>query len=341
MLIILRVVRLRATRNSLISRIGTNRYETYMGIMRRSLDDRIIRDRRTAYLYLAPAIIAMVFVHLVPMLWGAIISFLNLDIHYLNKWVSAPFVGLANYTDTIRSITASGSDFLNSTKVTMEYVAGMLVGCCILGMTCALTLNVKFRGRNFLRGLMLLPYVTPGIVSAITMRFLFERDSGMVNYILVNLRIISEPMSWLTGPNAIIPLIVTGIWINWPFWFIAILSGLQTIPAELYEAAEIDGASSVSSFFGITLPLLSPVLSILVIVSFLWSFNDFTIANVLFGASPSPSADVLSLHIYKLTFMQWDFGRGSAMAFLVLIMLLLVVLLYFKAFKVGRGTDRS
>jgi multiple sugar transport system permease protein len=283
----------------------------------------------------------MLFVHLAPMIWGATISFLNMDIHYLNKWTSAPFVGFSNYTDTIRSIAASRSDFLNSLMVTLEYVAGTMVGCCILGMTCALALNTDFRGRNLLRGLMLLPYVTPGIVSAITMRFLFERDAGMINYILLNLHVISEPVSWLTGPNAIIPLIATGVWINWPFWFIAILSGLQTIPSELYEAAEIDGASSVSSFLRVTLPLLSPVLTVLVIVNFLWSFNDFTLANVLYGTSPSPSADVLSLHIYNLTFMQWDFGRGSAMAFLVLLILLAVVLLYFRVFKVGRGVGRS
>jgi multiple sugar transport system permease protein len=282
----------------------------------------------------------MLFVHLVPMLWGAIISFLNLDIHYLNRWLSAPFVGFANYADTLKSIATSRSDFLNSAKATLKYVAGTLIGCGILGMTCALTLNVDFRGRNLLRGLMLLPYVTPGIVSAITMRFLFERDSGMINYVLLNMRVIAEPISWLTGPNAIIPLIVTGVWINWPFWFIAILSGLQTIPSELYEAAEMDGAHSAYRFFRITIPLLSPVLLILVIVTFLWSFNDFTLANVLYGTSPSPSADVLSLHIYNLTFMQWDFGRGSAMAFLVLILLLAVVLIYFRAFKIGRGTGR-
>ncbi len=283
----------------------------------------------------------MLFVHLLPMVWGVIISFLNLDIHYLNKWLAAPFVGFSNYADILKSISTSSSDFLNSAKATLEYVAWTLIGCSILGMTCALTLNMDFPGRNLLRGLMLLPYVTPGIVSAITMRFLFERDSGMINYILMNLRVIAEPISWLAGPNAIIPLIVTGIWINWPFWFIAILSGMQTIPAELYEAAEMDGASSFYRFFRITLPLLSPVLLILVIVSFLGTFNDFSLANVLYGTTPSPSADVLSLHIYNLTFMQWDFGRGSAMAFLVLILLLAIVLLYFKAFKVGRGADRS
>jgi multiple sugar transport system permease protein len=296
-----------------------------------------LHDRRVAYAYIAPAIIAMLWVHLIPMANGIAVSLLNLNVYHLGDWASAPFVGLANYRDVIQSIAASRSDFLNSVKVSFVFTIGTLIGSYLLGLICALTMNEDFRGRNIIRGLMLLPYVTPGVVSAVTMRFLFQQDTGMVNYILLKLHLIDVPVSWLAGPNAMVPLMVTAIWTSWPLWFIGLLSALQTVPKELYEAADMDGAKFGHRLFGITLPSLRSVTSILLIVNFLWCFNDFTLANVLFGSSPSPSADVLPLHIYNLSFTVWDFGRGSAMSFLVMILLLAIVLVCLRVFRVGRG----
>jgi multiple sugar transport system permease protein len=308
-----------------------------MSTTARKHNQRGLHDRRVAYMYIAPAIIAMLWVHLIPMASGVAVSLLNLNVYHIANWASAPFVGLANYKDAIQSIAAGRSDFLNSVKVSFEFTIGTLVCSYLLGLICALTMNEKFRGRNILRGLMLLPYVTPGVVSAVTMRFLFQQDTGMVNFILLKLHLIGAPISWLAGPNAMVPLMVTAVWTSWPLWFIGLLSAMQTVPGELYEAAEMDGARFGNKLFGITLPLLKSVTSVLIIVNFLWCFNDFTLANVLFGSSPSPSADVLPLHIYNLSFTVWDFGRGSAMSFLVMILLLIIVLIFLRVLRVGRG----
>jgi len=299
------------------------------------------RDRLLAYWYVLPAVVAMVWVHLIPMLWGIYISFRNLNIFYMTSWSAAPFIGLGNYQRAIASVVGRGSEFANSFLVTMLFVLSSLVGCYVLGMTCALLLSQDFRGKNILRGLMLLPYITPQVVSAVTMGFIFERDWGIINYALLRLHIIGEPVSWLVGSNAFVPLAITGIWINWPFWFVSLLAALQTIPRELYEAAQADGASGVQQFRFVTLPLLTPVTSILTLVSFLWTFNNFSIANVLYGSTPSPSADVLSLHIYNVSFKQWNFGLASAMAFLIMLVLFVIVVVYVRVVGMGRGVAEA
>ena len=128
---------------------------------------------------------------------------------------------------------------------------------------------------------------------------------------------------------------MTTVWRLWPFAFLMILAGMQSIPGELYEAAEVDGASAWRRFRHITLPLLRPVTGVLLIILFLWTFNEFNTAYVLFGPAPPASADLLSLHIYVNSFVNLNFGLGSAMSVLLLLFLLLVTMAYIRIFRVA------
>ena len=128
---------------------------------------------------------------------------------------------------------------------------------------------------------------------------------------------------------------MTAIWRTWPFAFLFLLAGLQSIPADMYEAASLDGASKWRQFLAITLPSLKPVNVVLLIVTFLWTFNDFNTPYVLFGQSPPPSADLLSLHIYVNSFVNWNFGLGAAMSVLLLLFLFIVTLVYLRIFQAG------
>ena len=128
---------------------------------------------------------------------------------------------------------------------------------------------------------------------------------------------------------------MTAIWRTWPFAFLFLLAGLQSIPADMYEAASLDGASKWRQFLAITLPSLKPVNVVLLIVTFLWTFNDFNTPYVLFGQSPPPSADLLSLHIYVNSFVNWNFGLGAAMSVLLLLFLFVVTLVYLRIFQAG------
>jgi multiple sugar transport system permease protein len=129
---------------------------------------------------------------------------------------------------------------------------------------------------------------------------------------------------------------MTAIWRSWPFAFLFLLAGLQTIPGDMYEAASLDGASKWRQFLAITLPMLKPVNVVLLLVTFLWTFNDFNTPFVLFGAAPPPAADLLSLHIYVNSFINWNFGLGSAMSVLLLIFLFIVSVIYLGIFQ-ARG----
>lgn len=284
--------------------------------------------RHLPYLYVLPLILSMLLVHLTPMLSGIYTSFHRVDMFTIRRWFQAPFIGLDNYLRALDIFGESGQSFLNSVWVTLGYILVSLAGCYVLGLVAALLLSKDFPGRGLLRSLFLIPYVTPQVVGLTNLQFLFQRDYGMVNYLLLKLHLISQPVSWLMGRWSFFTLVFANVWGSWPLWFIMLLAAIQTIPQELYEAAIVDGARGWQKFRFITLPGLRSVTRILFLLSSLWFFNSFNQAYVLFGKTPPPPADLLSLHIYNLSFGTWNFGLGSAMSVLLLVIMLAFVLIY-------------
>jgi multiple sugar transport system permease protein len=165
---------------------------------------------------------------------------------------------------------------------------------------------------------------------------MLQQNTGAMNTLLVdNLHLLDERPFWLIGNNAFWSLVLTSLWRSWPFAFLMLLAGLQTIPTELYEAASIDGASRWRRFRTITLPLLRPINLVLLLVLFLWTFNEFNAPYVLFGQAPPTAADLLSLHIYVNSFVDWNFGLGASMSVLLLLFLLVVSVIYIRVLRVG------
>lgn len=128
----------------------------------------------------------------------------------------------------------------------------------------------------------------------------------------------------MLGNNAFLSLTVTAVWRLWPFAFLALMAGMQSIPADVYDAAAVDGASLWQQLRTITIPMLSPISQVLVLVLFLWTFNDFNVPYLLFDQAVPSSANLISIHIYQSSFMTWNFGLGSAMSTLLLLFLLLL-----------------
>ena len=158
---------------------------------------------------------------------------------------------------------------------------------------------------------------------------MLQEQSGAVNALLVDLlHVMDDEHFWLLGKTAFLSMVMTSLWIFWPFAFLILLAGLQTIPQELYDAARVDGASRWRQFRSITLPLLRPVSLVLVLALFLWTFNDFNTPYVLFGGSAPHAADLISVHIYQSSFITWNFGLGSAMSVLLLLVLLVITAIY-------------
>jgi len=289
------------------------------------------------YVLLIPAILLELLIHIIPMLAGVGISFLQLTLFYLRNWRAAPFAGLSNYAVSVNFSSATGQALLHSFTVTILYTAIVLVVAWLFGLAAAVFTQRAFRGRGTVRTLFLIPYALPVFASVITWNFMLQRDTGMVNQLLLSLHLVHGRAFWLIGQNSFWSLVVVQIWRTWPFAFLILTAGLQSIPADMYEAASLDGASILGQVRHVTLPLLRPVNRVLLLVLFLWTFNDFSVPFTLFGPAPPTQADIISIHIYENSFVSWNFGTGSAMSVLLLLFLLLISLVYL---ALGRRGER-
>ena len=293
------------------------------------------------YAIVAPAVLLELGIHIIPMLTGIYISFIELTRFFIRRWTEAPFVGLENYGIALDFDSAVGQALLHSFLITVAFtilVVGLSWG---LGMAAAVALQKPFRSRAIWRTLFLVPYALPLYAGIITWNFMFQRDTGVVNHVLVDQLGLGggDRPFWLIGNNAFIALVVVAIWRMWPFAFLMLMAGLQSIPGDVYEASALDGATPWRQWRRITLPMLGSVNVVLLLVMFLWVFNDFNTPYVLFGTAQPPAGDLLSFRIYNSSFLTWDFGVGSAMSVLLLLFLLVVTAVYLVATRKTRANN--
>ncbi|MDG6102600.1 sugar ABC transporter permease [Dactylosporangium aurantiacum] len=291
---------------------------------------RLWRTTYLPYLLVAPAVLLEIAIHVVPMLAGVWMSLLELTQFHIQDWSTAPFVGLDNYAATVDVNGETGRALARSFVITVLYTSLSVFLSWLFGLSAAVFLQRPFRGRALLRTLFLTPYALPVYAAVITWGFLFQRDTGLVNHVLVDqLGLVDgERPFWLIGENSFWALLVVSVWRTWPFALLCITAGLQNVSTEMYEAAAIDGAGFWRRLSAVTLPSLRPINQVLLLVLFLWTFNDFNTPYVLFGGSAPPEADLISIHIYNSSFSTWDFGMGSAMSVVLLLFLLLVTAVY-------------
>ena len=206
----------------------------------------------------------------------------------------------------------------------------------MIGFALALFFSKKFALSKPIRGILLVPWMIPVTVTALMFKLLFATDIGVINYILRSLHIIEENIEWLTTPGtAMFALIFANVWIGIPFNMILISTGLTTIPKELYEGASIDGANKVQSFINITLPLLKPTIESVLILGFIYTFKVYDLVYVMTNGGPVNSTHMLSTYSYKLSFEMFQYSKGSAVANVLLIILMIVGVFYIKATTKG------
>ncbi len=288
-----------------------------------------IRRIGLPYLLLLPALLLELLVHLVPMVIGIVMSFKELTQFYIRDWGTAPWAGFDNYSVSVDFDAPVGKALLDSFLVTIAFTLLSVGLCWLIGTAAAICMQDTFRGRGLLRALFLVPYALPVYAAVITWVFMFQHDNGLVNHVLHDqLGITDKPSFWLIGDNSFFALLIVSVWKGWPFAFLIVMAGLQNIPRELYEAAALDGAGMLQQIRRITLPSLRPVNQVLVLVLFLWTFNDFNTPYVMFGKTAPEAADLISVHIYQASFVTWNFGTGSAMSVLLLLFLLVVTGVY-------------
>jgi multiple sugar transport system permease protein len=290
---------------------------------------------RFAYWLIAPALVFMVLVHLLPTAAGVFLSLLNLNTFTFQRLFGAPWAGLENYDSILfDSSNPLHSGFTNALGNTAFYTAWTVGLTLLLGLAIALLLHRSFPGRRVVRTLMLTPWVVPSFVAASLWQFMWQRDAGIVNKVLVDyLGILSEHPTWLLGKNTMWAIIVPSVWRGIPFAMLIFLAGLQAIPRELHEAAAIDGAGAWQRFRHITLPLLRPLIAIQLLFGVIYSAYQFAIPYIMLGSNPGPSADLLMTLIVRQSFSNNLFGYGAAVSTLLMAAMFLWVLIWFRIFR--------
>jgi len=232
------------------------------------------------------------------------------------------FIGLENY----RRLFLSDPTFRQVVVNTLLYTIVTVVFKLIFGMGMAITLNQRFKFRGIARGVMLVPYVTPDLVVALTWRWIFDATLGVLNYILKSLDLISVNIAWMSSATtALGAVMIANIWRGFPFFGITLLAGMQAIPADNYEAAEIDGASVFQRFRHVTLPALKAIILVATVLSTIWTFNDFTLLYAMTGGGPLDRTHIFATYTYVLSFR---YNRiGYAMSVTAVMVPILVVLI--------------
>jgi multiple sugar transport system permease protein len=301
---------------------------------------RHLSPRLTPYLMVLPAVLLELLIHIIPMLVGIWMSFVELTQFYIRSWSTAPWAGLGNYKIALDFDSPIGRELLHSFTITIVYTLIVVGVAWSFGMAAALVLQNSFRGRGLLRTMFLVPYSLPIYAGVITWSFMFQRDNGLINHLIIdNLHLSDDPSFWLLGNKAFVSMAIVAIWRSWPFAFLMLTAGMQSIPTELYDASAVDGAGVWKQARFITLAMLRPVNVVLVLMLFLWTFNDFNTPFVLFGPTAPKSADIISIHIFSNSFVNWNFGLGAAMSVLLLLFLLVVTGLWLLI--AGRRSDRA
>lgn len=232
------------------------------------------------------------------------------------------FIGLANYLEILTKDNAIADVVVN----TIIYAVVSVVLKTIIGLVMALVLNEAIPARNFFRGWLLLPWIAPVLVTALTWRWMFDQTGGIVNYVLTGLGLVHMPPAWLASRwLARLALIIANTWRGFPFFGVCLLAGLQSIPTELYEAAEMDGASIWQRIRNITLPLLEPVLLTVIILSTIWTFNDFTLVWVLTQGGPSNSTHLFATYAFWEAFRANRYGYAAAVSLIATPLLLIFI----------------
>lgn len=297
-----------------------------------------IKQNRIAYVFLLPTLLAMLFLHIFPIMQGIYMSFLELNQFTLSQYLLAPFVGLDNFYKVLIDVNSPiRIGLFEAVRNTVIYTLLVTVGTLGVGMVVALMLNRKFFGRSLVRTLFLFPWIIPTYVTGLLWGIMWLKEGGLINVMLVDwLHLLPFKPSWLTGANTIWAIIIPTIWRYWPLSMLMLLAGLQTIPEELYEAADIDGAGPWRKFWMITWPMLQPVWFILILFGLISNTYSFNIVIMMFGFGagfPGEWGDLMMTNIFRNSFQLWNFGTGAAASVLLLIVMVAIVNVWFRLYK--------
>ena len=267
------------------------------------------------WLYASPSIVLIAAILLVPLTIG--ISYAFRDIQLLDP-MSGGYVGLAHFRDIW-----ADANFWNALRNTIEWTVVSVLLQFIFGMILALMLNRPFPGRGIVQALVFLPWAVPTFLSGLNWAWLFNPVVGPLPNWMVDVGLMRAPDNILSDPaRALWGPIIAIVWWGIPFFAITLLAALQSIPKDIYEAAEIDGAGPLQRFASITVPYLAPTIAITVLLRAVWISNAADLIVVMTRGGPADSTQIIASYIFTQAFQRLDFGYASAIAVVLLAILL-------------------
>ncbi|HVM24915.1 MAG TPA: sugar ABC transporter permease [Candidatus Limnocylindrales bacterium] len=289
-----------------------------------------MRDRMwVAYAFLAPVLVVMAIIVLYPLalsIWSSFTDLNRANAANIFREGTEQFIGLDNY---IRVLTSE--DFRGRFVWTVIWTAVNVTFHFTFGLGLALLLNQRFRGRTAYRLVLMLPWAIPAFISAVAWRYLFNGQYGFINQFLAGFGI--QGPNWLSDPFwAYVAPIIVNVWLGVPFMMVALLGGLQSIPADLYEAARVDGASRRQTFWNVTLPQLKSVSVAVTMLGVIWTFNLFVVIFLTTGGGPGGRTRILVVESFA-QFQAGQFALAATYSVVILSLLLLFVAAYQRAFR--------
>lgn len=269
-----------------------------------------------------PAILIIFGIVVYPMLYALVMSFTG----YSVRKPVMNFIGVANYIKILKD-----ASFWQAVVRSLMFTFGSLIPQVVLGLAIAILLNhPDLRCKGLFRGLVIMPWLVPTVAVAMIFRWMFHDVYGIMNYILMKLHILKEPVAWMANEHtAMFILILANVWRGVPMLITMFLAGLQGIPYDLYEAGQIDGANGWNQFSKITLPLLMTVVMVSGILRFIWTFNFYDLPWVMTGGGPAEATQTTPIYAYRRAFSSYRMGEGSAITMILFVLLIVFAAIYF------------
>ncbi|WP_434688940.1 carbohydrate ABC transporter permease [Hungatella sp. SB206] len=283
------------------------------------------KRQRVAYLFLIPAMVLFLLFVAYPVLNTLKTSLYSLRIQTLSQ--GGKFVGFQNFIKLAQDKT-----MLTSLVFTVGFTVVSVILETVLGMACALIMNRTFKGQGFVRAMILIPWCIPTIVSGLMWSYMFSESFGVINQALKAIGL--SPVMWVTGAKgAFSSMIIADVWKTSPYMSLLLLSGLKTVPGDIYEAASIDGAGKIQQFFFITLPVIKPVVLVSVMFRTIQSFRIYDLVKVLTDGGPNNVTQSLTMYTMKQYFTFGDLGYGAALAVLTFAVSLMIAMFFYDGMK--------
>ena len=291
-----------------------------------------MKKKMEPWLFLLPVLVILLLLFGYPLINSIIMAFQNYKLTAPND---IQFNGLENFAKLF-----GDPDSMMILKNSFIYVIVSVLGQFLLGMMLALALKKQFRGRGIYQSIVFLPWAFSGFVVGLIFRWSFNGEYGVVNNLLMKFGLTDHNIAWLGTPGFSLAVVIMAmIWMGIPFFAIMILAALQSIPSDVYEAADLDGCGTVRQFFQITLPYIKPTLITTVLLRTIWIFNSLDLVVIITDGGPANTSQTLPAYMYSKAFGSYDFGFAAALGVILMLILGIYAMVFLKVTKYDKAGD--